>query len=217
MAWWRRAWSWLRDHWRWVVLPVGLILAVLPWLRRERTPSPSSGAGQGGGPTGDEAEEIRRTIREAEHGESEDVRARAEADRERIRRALGRGGGAAALVAVMLLEAGCPRPVRLPPPPLPALDGICEPWIVACEAGPRDDLCGAAMACVDAREVGQLCVAQLRACESLAAVDVGEQAAYRAAAEARVGELEDQRWWWGAGGVAVGALLAGLLAGLAGR
>jgi hypothetical protein len=43
---------------------------------------------------------------------------------------------------------------------------------------------------------------------------VGEQATLRAQAEARVGELEVQRWWWGVGGTALGALLAGLLAGL---
>jgi hypothetical protein len=101
------------------------------------------------------------------------------------------------------------------PQPLPALDGICEHGVKACEAAPSEALCGAALACVDAREVGQLCHVRLRECEALAAVDVAEQAALRAAAEARVGELEEQRWWWGVGGLIVGGLAAGLIAGFA--
>lgn len=63
--WYSRAWSWFRAHWQWVVIPVGLILAALPWLRRARVPSPGSGAGQGGGPTGDAAEDAREVVRDA--------------------------------------------------------------------------------------------------------------------------------------------------------
>ena len=85
----KKAWEWFIAHWKWVVFPFGLVLAVLPWLRRAWVPSPGSGAGQGGGPTGDEAEEIRRTIREGEAGDAEAIAKKAESDRERIRRALG--------------------------------------------------------------------------------------------------------------------------------
>jgi len=119
----------------------------------------------------------------------------------------------APLLAARACLWGCPSP-RPAPRPLPALEGICEPGIAACEARVDADLCWAAMACVDAREVGELCVTRLRACEALAAVDLAEQAAYRARAEERVRELESQRWLWGAVGVALGAVVVGLAVGI---
>jgi hypothetical protein len=97
---------------------------------------------------------------------------------------------------------------------MPALDGICEPGIASCEVRVDADVCAAALACVDARELGQLCHARLRACEALAVVDVGEQTTLRAVAEARVEVLEGQRWVWGAVGVALGAVVVGLAVGL---
>jgi hypothetical protein len=221
VAWWRRAWDWLSQGKRWMILPAVLagVAALVGLLRgrRDGSPSPGSASGAGPAPTGEAADDAREVIREAAADEEAAIKAEAEAQRERIRKAMERAKLGAVLLVVGLLSTGCPRPPAPAPLPIPSLDGICDGAVGACDARVNRDTCEAAMSCVDAQEAGKLCYSRLKACEALAAVDVGEQAAYRAAAEARMGELEDQRWWWGAGGVAVGALLAGLLAGLAGR
>lgn len=123
---------------------------------------------------------------------------------------------AAAVLVVCLGLAGCPPPRVEPVPVLPdsTLRVACDESLRSCVEAPTEAACDAAEACSVVLNAAERCRADLAECHGLAAVDVGEQAALRAQAEARVGELETQRWFWGLAGTAVGALLAGLLAGL---
>jgi hypothetical protein len=98
-----------------------------------------------------------------------------------------------------------------------ALQVACDASLKACVEAPTEAACDAAEACSVVLQAAERCRADLGECRGVAAVDVGEQAALRAAAEARVDVLESQRWWFAVAGVAVGALLAGVLAGLVGR
>jgi hypothetical protein len=216
VSWWRRAWDWFSQGKRWLILPAVFagVAALVALCRGRRAGPPLPGSAPGGAPVGDDAEDAREAIRETQADQEAAIKKAAEDQRERIRKAMERAKLGAVLLVVGLLSTGCPRPPAPAPLPIPSLDGLCEPHVAACEARVDRDVCAAAMSCVDAQEVGSLCYARLKACEAMAAVDVGEQAAYRAKAEARVGELETQRWYWGLAGTALGALLAGLLAGL---
>jgi hypothetical protein len=92
-SWWSKAWSWFTVGKRWLILPAILagVVALVGCLRGRRAVAPPSpGSVPGGGPVGEEAEEIRQTIRETAEGETAEIKAAAESDRERIRRALGK-------------------------------------------------------------------------------------------------------------------------------
>lgn len=126
---------------------------------------------------------------------------------------------ALALVLALLYLQGCPPPRVVPPPVLPdaALQVACDASVKACKEAPTEAACDAAEACSVVLQDAERCRADLGECRGLAAVDVGEQASLKAQALARVNDLERERWFWGLGGTALGALLAGLLAGLVGR
>lgn len=123
---------------------------------------------------------------------------------------------AAAVLVVCLGLAGCPPPRVEPVPVLPdsALQVACDESLRACVEAPTEAACDAAEACSVVLHAAETCRADLEECHGLAAVDVGEQAALKDRALERVDDLERERWFWGLGGTALGALLAGLLAGL---
>lgn len=77
MAWWRRAWDWLSQGKRWLILPVVLagVAALVGLLRGRRDgPSPGSASGAGPAPVGEAADDAREVIRE----EAGDARAAAD-------------------------------------------------------------------------------------------------------------------------------------------
>lgn len=115
--------------------------------------------------------------------------------------------------SVVLILGSCSAPPRAILPPA-TLSGICEPSIEACSVERAKPICNAALACVDAREQAEVCAVRLQECSQVAGIDRAELEAARQRAEADAQAARESRWWWGAVGVAAGALLAGLLAGL---
>lgn len=142
----------------------------------------------------------------------------------RDRDLLGAAAICAAGIIIILLLAGCaPAPVVRPP-----VADLPSPWVtmhIACGHQPADGLVPceveglrrAALQSIDLHEAAELCRADLEEARSLAAVDAAELRGAVARAEAERDRMAGQRWVWAAVGAAAGTIIAGLIAGLAGR
>ncbi|MFH2079035.1 MAG: hypothetical protein ABIJ73_10025 [Pseudomonadota bacterium] len=131
------------------------------------------------------------------------------------------------LIARALL-AGC-QSALTPRPALPDIPRPQDALLAACDrAGPGQvELPAVALVCdrrgmldahgavVDLWLAAETYRAELARERTHGAADRAVGAGQLASRDARIGQLESQRWIWGAVGVGVGALLAGLIAGLA--
>ncbi len=128
------------------------------------------------------------------------------------------------VVLACLALAGCPDP-RPDPGPAPVGDAelarLCSSCLAACEAIPGDEGCACADDCAWAQHAARVARADLRQLQSVSAADSGEltrrlQEAHQEtqAALQEVDDLRGERWIWGAVGVALGAVVVGLVVGL---
>jgi len=125
-------------------------------------------------------------------------------------------------LAVALAACPAPRPDPGPAPVADAeLDRLCSTCLAACEALPGDEGCACADDCAWAQHAARVARADLRQLQATAAADSGEltrrlQEAHQEtqAALQEVDDLRGERWIWGAVGVALGAVVVGLVVGL---
>ena len=70
------------------------------------------------------------------------------------------------------------------------------------------------LGCIAYLEAAGLCKQDLKTCQAMNLVDVAELEASVAFERSEKESAERARWWWGLGGVGVGAVVVGLLVGL---
>ena len=128
---------------------------------------------------------------------------------------------AAAVLTLAILAAGCPHrpgpaPSSLPPLPRPqdALIEACPPGVDETVPCDRLQLLAAHAGVVALWLAATECRIEADRLRAHCAADAGVAAGLASQQAARIDDLESQRWIWGVVGVAGGALVAGLLAGL---
>lgn len=127
----------------------------------------------------------------------------------------------ASLASAWALASCCPhRPSASPPGPS---DGAAwRAMIDRCAAGepvrcPADVFRAGVAACIDDWESARVGEVELRRCREMAGVDRAEMQGTVDILRDTVEQLRAQRWVWGAIGVAIGALAAGLAAAAVGH
>lgn len=91
------------------------------------------------------------------------------------------------------------------------VEKVVKPGKAICDIDPlRRGLLG----CVGYLEAMGLCRNDLKACRAMNQIDVAELQAQVDFQRREKDAAESARWWWGLGGVGIGALLTGLLVGL---
>lgn len=122
------------------------------------------------------------------------------------------------ITLVALLSVGCSSVPQVKPvdSPIAPWRPVVE-WYAANDTGcPPDQLIATALkGCVDVGTNRDVCLVDLRECTDLAFLDKSALLTDVDTLTARVETLSSQRWYWGLGGIAVGALVFGLAFGLA--
>lgn len=238
MAWWTKAWAWLKANWKWVALPVGLIALALPWLGRRRD-TPSLPAPTPVGMTPAQADAARAAA-QAAHGQEvssadqdlADQLARIQAARDKRKNNGGQARGALLIILLgvgVLGLAACRHvaPAVPPAPPVadPELDRLCLGCLLSCEASGEAVPCDCAEYCARAQHAARVARADLRQAQAVAGADLGEMqrrvqgvTQERDQARFETEQAKGERWdffGWGVGaGAAVLTIVLGLVAGL---
>ena len=126
-------------------------------------------------------------------------------------------------VAIILFLASCSSAPPVKPPERPQINAQAVSLLTDnCEPD-RDNakvICDlqsfhqGLLGCIGYLEAAGLCRNDLKACKAMSIVDVEELKANVAFERAEKEAAERARWWWGLGGVGVGAVVVGLLVGL---
>lgn len=125
----------------------------------------------------------------------------------------------ASLASIWAMAGCCPHRPAMPPPG-PSDGTAWRSMIERCEPGdpvrcPADVYRVGVAACIDDWESARAGEVELRRCRELAGVDRAELQGTVDILRDTIERLRSHRWVWGAVGVALGALAAGVIAGVA--